>query len=221
MAAGTRGTPASSAIRAAPLRQRASCRLRSPFSRRVPSGNMTTMCPSRQSRWAGSHRLQVVLAATDPQGTTGRDERPEWKPEQLRFRHEAQVPPREQGHPERPRVEIRQMICCEDVAARCRKPFEALPALPKDEAQHGVAERADGKVGPAGARIFGHRPFQYPPFRTLAVSRSLAMVTRAPGRRPGGSCHPTRKGHCVAEHRLVIVESPAKAKTIAGYLGDG
>ena len=54
MAAGTSGTPASSAIRAAPERQRASCRLRRPFSRRVPSGNMTTMCPSRHSRIAVS-----------------------------------------------------------------------------------------------------------------------------------------------------------------------
>ena len=47
--AGTSGTPASSAIRAAPVCARASYFFRIPFFRRVPSGNMTTMCPSRQS----------------------------------------------------------------------------------------------------------------------------------------------------------------------------
>jgi len=47
------------------------------------------------------------------------------------------------------------------------------------------------------------------------------MVTRAPGRRPGRIPSPDPKRALVAERRLVIVESPAKAKTIAGYLGDG
>ena len=42
------------ARRAAPDRHRASRRLRRPFSRRVPSGNMTTMFPSRQRRSAVS-----------------------------------------------------------------------------------------------------------------------------------------------------------------------
>ncbi len=47
------------------------------------------------------------------------------------------------------------------------------------------------------------------------------MVTRAPGRWPGRIPSPDPKRALVAERRLVIVESPAKAKTIAGYLGDG
>ncbi len=47
------------------------------------------------------------------------------------------------------------------------------------------------------------------------------MVTRAPGRRPGRILSSKPKRASVAERRLVIVESPAKAKTIAGYLGDG
>jgi len=47
------------------------------------------------------------------------------------------------------------------------------------------------------------------------------MVTRAPGCRPGRIQHSDPKRAPVAERRLVIVESPAKAKTIAGYLGDG
>ena len=47
------------------------------------------------------------------------------------------------------------------------------------------------------------------------------MVTRAPGRRPGRIPLYAPKRAAVAERRLVIVESPAKAKTIAGYLGDG
>ena len=47
------------------------------------------------------------------------------------------------------------------------------------------------------------------------------MVTRAPGCRPGRILSSDPKWALVAERRLVIVESPAKAKTIAGYLGDG
>ncbi len=47
------------------------------------------------------------------------------------------------------------------------------------------------------------------------------MVSRAPGRRPGRILSPNPKRAHVADRRLVIVESPAKAKTIAGYLGDG
>ena len=47
------------------------------------------------------------------------------------------------------------------------------------------------------------------------------MVTRSPGRYSGRIISSTQKRAPVAERRLVIVESPAKAKTIAGYLGDG
>ncbi len=52
--AGTSSTPASSAMRAAPECQRASCRLTMPFRLRVPSGNMTTALPSRASATAVS-----------------------------------------------------------------------------------------------------------------------------------------------------------------------
>ena len=169
----------------------------------------------------GLDRLQVALAAAHGKGAARRDERPEREPEQLGLGHEAEVPAREERHPERPGVGVREMVRREDVSTLRRKPFEALPALPEDEPQHGVAERADDEIRPARTRIFGHRPFQYRPFRTLAVSRSLAMVTRAPGRRPGRILSSDPKRAPVAERRLVIVESPAKAKTIAGYLGDG
>jgi DNA topoisomerase I len=47
------------------------------------------------------------------------------------------------------------------------------------------------------------------------------MVTRAPGQPPGRNQSSDPKSAAVPERRLVIVESPAKAKTIAGYLGDG
>jgi DNA topoisomerase-1 len=47
------------------------------------------------------------------------------------------------------------------------------------------------------------------------------MVTRAPGCTPGRIPSSDPKWALVAERRLVIVESPAKAKTIAGYLGEG
>ena len=143
MPAGTSGTPASSAIRAAPERQRASCRFRRPFSRRVPSGNMTTMCPSRQSRTA----VSTASRSRSPRRTGNAPQDamngPEREPEQLGLRHEAEVPPREERHPERPGVDVREVVGREDVSALCRKPFEALPALPKDQPQHGVAEPAD------------------------------------------------------------------------------
>jgi DNA topoisomerase I len=47
------------------------------------------------------------------------------------------------------------------------------------------------------------------------------MVTRAPGQPAGKVPVSDTESRPVAERRLVIVESPAKAKTIAGYLGDG
>ena len=47
------------------------------------------------------------------------------------------------------------------------------------------------------------------------------MVTRHPAEYSGRIMSSTQKRAPVAERRLVIVESPAKAKTIAGYLGDG
>ncbi len=62
-AAGTSGTPASSAIRAAPVRGRASRVFSSPFVRRVPSGNIATIFPSRASCTAVSIATRVALAA--------------------------------------------------------------------------------------------------------------------------------------------------------------
>ncbi len=47
------------------------------------------------------------------------------------------------------------------------------------------------------------------------------MVTPAPAARPGRIQELTPNIAPVTERRLVIVESPAKAKTIAGYLGEG
>ena len=113
------------------------------------------------------------------------------------------------------------MVRREDVATVHGQPFLTLPTLPEHQPHDGVAKPANEEIRPARTGNFGHRPCQYRPFRTLAVSRSLAMVTRAPGRRPGRIQHSDPKRAPVAERRLVIVESPAKAKTIAGYLGDG
>ena len=169
----------------------------------------------------GLDRLEVVLAAAHGKGAARRDEGPEREPEQLGLGHEAQVAAREQRHPERPGIGVREMVGREHVAALCRQPLDPLPALPVEQSQDGVAEPAKDEIRPARTRIFGHRPCQYRPFRTLAVAPGTAMVTRAPGRRPGRILSSDPKRALVAERRLVIVESPAKAKTIAGYLGDG
>ena len=60
-------TPASSAMRAAPVRGRASKRLTSPFARRVPSGNIATGWPSRASHTARSPR--TLTRNTSSQGS--------------------------------------------------------------------------------------------------------------------------------------------------------
>ena len=62
----------------------------------------------------GLDRLQVALAALHRETRRGRDERPERKPEQLRLGHETQIPPGEERHPERPRVEVRRVVGGED-----------------------------------------------------------------------------------------------------------
>ena len=74
-AAGTSGTPASRAMRAAPVCQRASNFFRRPFSRRVPSGNMTTTWPSRQRRDRRLDRLLVALPASHLEAAAGRGSR--------------------------------------------------------------------------------------------------------------------------------------------------
>ena len=69
-AAGTSGTPASSAIRAAPVRGRASKRLTSPFFRRVPSGNITTRAPrARAARRSRSPRRRAGPGAPEMRPT--------------------------------------------------------------------------------------------------------------------------------------------------------
>jgi len=54
IAAGTIGTSAASPTRAAPLCGRAANFFLTPFTRRVPSGNMATILPSLQSSTAAS-----------------------------------------------------------------------------------------------------------------------------------------------------------------------
>ena len=115
--AGTSGTPASSAIRAAPVCARASYFFRSPFFRRVPSGNMTTMCPSRQSCAAVSSAAVSRSPAADGERAGGGRELLERRPEELRLPHEPQVASREERQPQWPRVEVRVVVRGEHVAA--------------------------------------------------------------------------------------------------------
>ena len=118
IAAGTSGAPARCAIRAAPECGRAVRVFRRPFFCRVPSGNIMTISPERTSSTAvsiasTSPSPRRTLNAPAPSSTSG--ERP---PVELRLRHEAQPALREERQPDRPRVEVRHVVCSQDEARR-------------------------------------------------------------------------------------------------------
>ena len=119
--AGTSGTPASSAIRAAPLCADASYFLRSPFRRRVPSGNIAITCPSRASCTAvsiaaRSARPRFTLNAPAPAmiAESGNQKSSDFAMKRRKRRGQS-------GEAERPGVEIRDVAGGEDVAAGDRQ----------------------------------------------------------------------------------------------------
>ena len=110
IAAGTSGAFASSAIRAAPLCERGLCFLTRPFvlPRSVREHHDDIAFADELDR--GGHRFDVALAAPYLERAARTDERPERPPEQLRLRHEPQVAPWKERDPERPGIEVRDVV---------------------------------------------------------------------------------------------------------------
>ena len=201
MPAGTSGTPG---LEGDPRRagvRPASNVLRRPFRRRVPSGNIATTLPSRASRTAVSIASLSALAAVHLEGA-GRRSRSaaEREPEELRLRHEAQEAPRPDRQADRPGIEIREVAGGEHVAARGGQMLDSVGPVAEGEPQD-----RPGKHGDQG--VEQRRPGRTCHRRRVSLIRRAALWWRAKWPRANGK-------------KLVIVESPAKAKTIAGYLGN-
>ena len=199
--AGTSGTPASSAIRAAPVCACASYVLRRPFLRRVPSGNIAITWPSRASGTAVSIASRSACPRRTLKPPHARDERPEREPEELRLGHEAQEAPRPEREPERPRVED---------SRRGRRRGRSRRLRADSPAPYGPVPERRGAGSARKRRRSGSRAE-----RAWADGSPAASIAD-----PGASAKVAREMAAPKTKKLVIVESPAKAKTIAGYLGN-
>ena len=149
----------------------------------------------------GLDRRVVGLAAVHlERAGAGRDRR-EREPEELRLRHEAQKTARPDRQPDRPGIEIREVAGRQHVArsrradARFRRPDSGRRAAAPARKQGRCRSRAAWAGEDAS------------PAASIADLAHGAMVAREMAGSNG--------------KKLVIVESPAKAKTIAGYLGNG
>src|SRR6185312_9027580 len=110
-------------------------------------------------------------------------------PVELGLRHEAEPAPRPERQPDRPRVDVRDVIAREHVAAGGGEVLPSAGPQPKEPVEDGPAQRGDEVIPERGAH-------------------GWSIASESHGYRDP----PMSK-------RLVIVESPAKARTIAGYLG--
>src|SRR5439155_16242820 len=136
-------------------------------------------------------RLDVGEPAPHLEGAARGDGRSERPPEQLLLGHEAEEP-RIDRQPERPGIEIRDVVRGEHESV-CRDVLLAVCLEAKDAED----QRPAGECEQAVQRQRSRHSAQY---RAQESTQGAAKVFRMP-------------------RRLVIVESPAKARTIAGYLG--
>ena len=144
-AAGTSGTPASSAMRAAPERGLASKRFTSPFVRRVPSGNIATTWPSRASCTAVSIACDVALPPPHRKRAGAVQDVLQRRPVELGLRHETEEALGPERHPEHPGVEARNVVAGEDEAA-LRKILLAPRPQPVKAVKHRRGEDSDQVV---------------------------------------------------------------------------
>ena len=197
--AGTSGTPASSAIRAAPVCALRLARLAQPLLAARALGEHRDHVPGARELDRGLDRLRSAwprCTLKAPQAAMNGAER---EPEELGLGHEAQEAPRPERQPERPGVEIRDVAGGEDVAAVGGQMLGSVGPVAEDQAQHRPGN--DGRSGSRAEWAWA----DVSPAASIARSGLGAMVAREMAATKG--------------KRLVIVESPAKAKTIAGYLG--
>src|SRR5207247_10209568 len=101
----------------------------------------------------GLDRLDVGCAPPHLEGAASLDEEAEREPEELRFRHEAEISAREQTQTERPRVEARRVPGRQPIAARGGQIPTYVDAVAEDEPRHGTGKRGgEGDVGGGSGR---------------------------------------------------------------------
>src|SRR5581483_3070582 len=103
-------------------------------------------------------RLDVALAAPHRERAAGVEEVAERPPVELRLRHEAEEPARPEGHPERPRVEVREVVRSEHEPALFREILGSAGAQPIEASDDGPRKNRDDAVGRARA---------HPPYSTV------------------------------------------------------
>ncbi len=174
-------------------------RLAKPFPPPRSLGEHDDGVAAARERDGGRDRLVVLLAAAHAKAAGCLDEGAQRKPEELGLRHEAKEAAREERHRERPGVEVRPVVRREHETAGRRHVLDTRRTMSKDDLEHRPAHGADEEIQPARAGRWSHAE----EYRAPVTVDSSANVLRPMGK------------------SLVIVESPAKARTIEGYLGSG
>ena len=146
IAAGINGTSASSAIRAAPVCGRGRRRLASPFSRRVPSGKIATTFPSRAKSTAVLIAAVVSVAPPHLERAGELENGPQRWAEELRLRHEPDLPLRPQRQPERPGVDVGEVIRREHVAPAFGEVLLPAGTEPVEQPERRDRERSENEV---------------------------------------------------------------------------
>ena len=196
---GLEGDPRRARVRAA---RRASSA--APSARLVPSGNIATTCPSRASSIAVCIASSSALPRRTLKPPQADDQPAERRPEELRLRHEAQKAVRARGSGRaatgrNSRCGPRRSRSLRRAAdARFRRPDSGRRCAGSATTRARSVSRTDSAwVGVSSAASIAH------------AAHGAIVARRWQQEKP------------LVDSRLVIVESPAKAKTIAGYLGDG
>jgi hypothetical protein len=95
-------------------------------------------------------RFEVALAAPHLESAAGADDRPQRPPEQLRLGHEAQVALRKERDPQRPGIEVRDVVRGEHEASVLRDILDTLGPEPERSLDERPGQEADEAVEGAG-----------------------------------------------------------------------